>query len=122
MTLALALVGATLFGTGAYLLLKRDLFRVVAGIILISNAVTFFIVAAGLTRGAAPIYPLPEGRPVSDPLVQAMALTAIVITFGVTAVLLSLVYRVYTDDAAGRADPAAGERRGDRPPGEDERC
>jgi multicomponent Na+:H+ antiporter subunit C len=90
---------------------------VVAGIILISNAVTFFIIAAGLTRGAAPIYPLPEGRPVSDPLVQAMALTAIVITFGVTALLLSLVYRVSTDGAGpGREERAADERRDGRAP------
>jgi len=120
MTLALALVGAILFGTGAYLMLKRDLFRVVAGIILISNAVTFFIVAAGLTHGAAPIYPLPEGRPVSDPLVQAMALTAIVITFGVTALLLSLVYRVYSEGAAvDRDDLLADERHDGRAPERD---
>jgi multicomponent Na+:H+ antiporter subunit C len=50
---------------------------------------------AGLDRGAAPIYPLPESGEVADPLVQAMTLTAIVITFGVTALLLSLIYRVY---------------------------
>jgi multicomponent Na+:H+ antiporter subunit C len=96
MTVLFALIVAILFGTGAYLTLKRDLIRVVGGIILISNAVILFIVAAGLTRGRAPIYPLPEGEPVSDPLVQAMALTAIVISFGITALLLSLVYRVYT--------------------------
>ena len=120
MTLTLALVGATLFGTGAYLMLKRDLFRVVAGIILISNAVTFFIVAAGLTQGAAPIYPLPEDRPVSDPLVQAMALTAIVITFGVSALLLSLVYRVYTAHEAADGEQRGGDEWGDgRPPGEE---
>ncbi len=96
MIVLFALVVAILFGTGAYLMLKRDLIRVVAGIILISNAVILFIIAAGLTRGRAPIYPLPEGEPISDPLVQAMALTAIVISFGITALLLSLVYRVYT--------------------------
>ncbi len=96
MIVLFAIIVAILFGTGAYLTLKRDLIRVVGGIILISNAVILFIVAAGLTRGRAPIYPLPEGEPISDPLVQAMALTAIVISFGITALLLSLVYRVYT--------------------------
>jgi multicomponent Na+:H+ antiporter subunit C len=40
--------------------------------------------------------PICDGDTVSDPLVQAMVLTAIVISFGVTALLLSLVYRVYT--------------------------
>jgi multicomponent Na+:H+ antiporter subunit C len=50
------------------------------------------LIASGLTRGAAPIYPL-DGR-VSDPLSQAMALTAIVIGLAVTALLLVLVLRV----------------------------
>ena len=43
--------------------------------ILISNAANLFIMAAGLSRGREPIYPLPEGRTISDPLVQAMTLT-----------------------------------------------
>ena len=94
MTLLLALSVAVLFGAGAYLLLQRDLVRDAAGLVLVSNAVTLFLMAAGLTRGAPPIHPLPPG-PVSDPLVQAMTLTAIVINFGVTALVLALVYGVY---------------------------
>ena len=96
MTLLAALTIAVLFGSGSYLLLKRDLVRVVAGAVLISNAVNLFIILAGLSRGAAPIYPLPTVGPVSDPLVQALTLTAIVITFGISALLLSLVYRAYS--------------------------
>ena len=92
MTLLLALAAATLFGTGAYLLLDRDLVRVVLGIVLVSQAAVLTLIASGLTRGAAPIYPLDE--PVSDPLSQAMALTAIVIGLAVTALLLVLVFRV----------------------------
>ena len=120
MTLILALAVAVLFGSGAYLILKRDLIRVVIGMVLISNAANLFIMAAGLTKGAAPIYPLPEGESISDPLVQAMTLTAIVISFGVSALLLSLVYRVYTshlsldlDDlsAAEEREEAAAERQ-----------
>jgi multicomponent Na+:H+ antiporter subunit C len=95
MILLLSAVVATIFGAGCYLLLKADLIRVVAGLVLISNAANLFIMAAGLTRGREPIYPLPEGQEISDPLVQAMTLTAIVISFGVSALLLSLVYRVY---------------------------
>jgi multicomponent Na+:H+ antiporter subunit C len=93
MKLVFALAAASLFGTGAYLLLNRDLVRLVLGIVLISQASTLTLIAAGLTRGAAPIYPLPEGE-VSDPLSQAMALTAIVIGLAVTALLLVLVLRV----------------------------
>lgn len=98
MILLFALAVAILFGTGAFLLLKSDLIRVVAGVIMISNAANLFIMAASLFRGTAPIYPLPEGAVVSDPLVQAMVLTAIVISFGVTALLLCLVYRVFVVD------------------------
>jgi multicomponent Na+:H+ antiporter subunit C len=92
MTLVFALAAATLFGAGAYLLLERDLLRVVLGIVLVSQAAVLTLIASGLTRGDAPIYPLDE--PVSDPLSQSMALTAIVIGLAVTALLLVLVLRV----------------------------
>lgn len=97
MILAFALVVAVVFGSGAFLVLQRDLMRVVVGIVLISNSASLFIVAAGLTQGAVPILPIPggTGASVSDPLVQAMALTAIIITSSVTALLLSVVYRLY---------------------------
>jgi len=90
--LAFALAAATIFGVGAYLLLHRDLVRVVLGVVLISQAAVLTLIASGLTRGAAPIYPLTE-RSVSDPLSQGMALTAIVIGLAVTALLLVLVLR-----------------------------
>lgn len=93
MKLAFALAAATIFGTGAYLLLHRDLVRLVLGVVLISQAAVLTLIASGLTRGAAPIYPLTE-RNVSDPLSQGMALTAIVIGLAVTALLLALVLRV----------------------------
>ena len=95
MTLVISLVIAVIFGSGAYLVLQRNLIRVVIGMILISNASILFIIAAGLSRGRPPIYPIPAGVDVSDPLVQAMALTALVISSSVTALLLSLVYRLY---------------------------
>lgn len=96
MTLILSLAVAVLFGAGSFLMLKRDLVRVVVGMMLISNAANLFIMSAGLSRGRAPIHPFPETATVSDPLVQAMTLTAIVIGFGTSALVLGLVYRVYT--------------------------
>ena len=95
MNVLFSFVVATLFGVGVFLLLKRDLFRVVMGMILISNAAILFTVAAGLSRGDAPILPIAEGAIISDPLVQALALTAIVINFGVTVLLLVLLYQVW---------------------------
>jgi multicomponent Na+:H+ antiporter subunit C len=90
-----ALVVSVIFASGTYLLLQRDLLRVVVGIILISNSATLYIMVSGLGQGAPPIYPFGTGESVSDPLVQAMALTALVIGFGVAALLLAMVYRLY---------------------------
>ena len=112
MTLLIAVVIAVLFGCGAMLMLRRDLIRVVAGIILLGNAANLFIMAAGLSRGAAPIYPIPADGRVSDPLVQAMTLTAIVISFGVSALLLSLVYRVYVTYRSVDQDELARAEQG----------
>jgi multicomponent Na+:H+ antiporter subunit C len=106
--LAFALAAATLFGTGAYLLLNRDLVRVVLGVVLISQAAVLTLIASGITRGAAPIYPLAERTP-SDPLSQAMALTAIIIGLAVTALLLVLVLRVVRAYESRELDEVAGE-------------
>lgn len=95
MTFAISLAISVIFGAGAFLILQRNLVRVVVGMILISNSAILFLIAAGLSRGRPPIYPLPEADPVSDPLVQAMALTALVISSSVTALLLGLAYRLY---------------------------
>lgn len=95
MNLFLSLVVAILFGAGATLLLKPDLFRVVVGLALISNAASLTLMASGLRRGQAPILPLVPGEPVADPLTQAMTLTALIIGFAVTSLLLAMAYRVY---------------------------
>lgn len=95
MTLFFAATVGVLFGSGAYLLLKPDLFRIVVGIVLVANAANVTLIASGLTRGRSPILPF-GGETASDPLVQAMTVTAIVIGMAVTALLLSLAYRVYT--------------------------
>jgi multicomponent Na+:H+ antiporter subunit C len=91
--LAFALIAAVLFGSGSYLLLQRDLVRVVGGIALISQAAAVTLIAASLTRGRAPIAPDP-GQPVSDPVPQALVLTALVIGLATLALLLALVHRV----------------------------
>lgn len=94
MTFLTAAVIGVLFGSGAYLMLKADLFRVVVGVVLVSNAASLALMGASQSRGRAAIYPL--GGDSSDPLTQAMTLTALVIGFAVTALLLGLAYRVST--------------------------
>jgi len=108
MTLVFALAVGVLFGTGAYLLLSRDLVRVVFGVAVISHASVLTLMASGLTRGGAAIYPL-AGRTVSDPLAQAMALTAIVIGLAVTALLLALALRVVVAYRSQELDEVAEE-------------
>ena len=108
MNLIFALAVAVLFGTGAYLILSRDLVRVVLGVVVISQAATLTIIASGLTRGVAAIAP-PVGEAVSDPLAQAMALTAIVIGLAVTSLLLVLVLRVVRAFHSPQIDELAEE-------------
>lgn len=93
MILLVSLCVAVIFGSAAYLMLKRDLIRVITGMILLGNGANLFIMAAGLRQGRAPF--VGSEYETSDPLVQAMTLTAIVISFGVATLVLSLVYRVY---------------------------
>lgn len=93
MNLAFAAAAAVLFGSGAYLLLKRDLVRMVAGIMLISQCALVTIIGSSLSRGRAAIGVRP-GEEVSDPLPQALALTALVIGLATVALLLALVHRV----------------------------
>jgi multicomponent Na+:H+ antiporter subunit C len=108
MTLVMALTAAILFGVGARLLLRRDLLRVVLGVTLISQAATLTLMASALRFGDAPILPVPV-LSMSDPLSQAMALTAIVIGFASAALLLVLVLRVATAFHSRELDEVAEE-------------
>ncbi|GAB3663174.1 hypothetical protein GCM10027591_14180 [Zhihengliuella somnathii] len=90
----LLLVMAVLFATGIYLLLERSLTRVLLGILLVGNAVNLLIIIAGGPAGIAPLYEKDiPAEEYADPLPQALVLTAIVITFAVTAFMLALIYR-----------------------------
>jgi multicomponent Na+:H+ antiporter subunit C len=121
--LVLSVAVAALFGAGAFLVLERDLVRVVAGTLLMSQSANLFLMASGLTRGEAPILPLDDPAAVSDPLAQALTLTSVVITFGVAALLLGLVLRVHATHGTidigeiGSAE-AEEERREDEPGGD----
>lgn len=91
--LTLVLTSSVLMTAGVYLLLERSLTRVLIGIILISNGINLAFLVAGGRAGGAPIVGVTEPDEMSDPLPQAMVLTAIVITLGITAFLLAMAYR-----------------------------
>lgn len=90
--MTLALVVGGLYAVGTYLLLQRTLTRIVIGIALLGHGANLVLLASG-QPGAAPIVGENPPSRFADPLPQALALTAIVITFGVAAFLLTLAYR-----------------------------
>jgi len=91
--LVLLVVIAVLFAGGVYLLLERSLSRVLIGIILMSNGANLFMLVVGGPPGGAPIVGITPEEQMSDPLPQAMVLTAIVITLGMIAFILAMAYR-----------------------------
>lgn len=95
MPLALLLVMIVLYAAGVYLLLDRSLTRVLLGFLLVGNATNLLIFLTSGSFGSAPIYGEAEPGEMSDPLPQAFILTSIVITFGVSAFILALIYRAW---------------------------
>lgn len=91
-----------LFMVGTYLMLTRSILRVVIGIVLLSHGAHLLLLTmAGLKEGMPALVDQAEWA-YTDPLPQALILTAIVISFGMTSFSLALAYRLYnvhkTDD------------------------
>ena len=100
MTLLLLVTAGLLCACGSYLLLGRQLSRVVIGIALLGHGVNILLVLSG-GDGGDPAFVGGDIAQFADPLPQALVLTAIVITFGVIAFLLALAFcswRVTADD------------------------
>jgi multicomponent Na+:H+ antiporter subunit C len=95
MSLLLAFGVAALFACGTFLLLQRRLSRIIIGIGLLGHGANLLLVTSGGPGGAPPIIGTSDGKKFADPLPHALALTAIVITFGITALLLALGYRAW---------------------------
>ncbi len=108
MVLIMSFIVGVLFGGGVYLMQYRSLVRIILGLVLIAHAVNLgiFIMGDGFVRGNPAFIPPGEEAPPavwSDPLPQALVLTAIVISFGITAFMLALAYR--TAQTVGTDDP-----------------
>jgi multisubunit Na+/H+ antiporter MnhC subunit len=85
---------AALYAAGIYLMLERSMTRVLLGFLLVGNATNLLIIVVAGRAGVAPI--VEDGvtaAEMTDPLPEAFILTAIVITFGVSAFLLALIHR-----------------------------
>jgi multisubunit Na+/H+ antiporter MnhC subunit len=99
----LALLFGVLLAAACYLLLARSLPRMILGLLLLGNAANLAIIAAGRVLGTAP--PLVErgaealAAGASNPLPQALVLTAIVISFGLTAFVMVLAWATWRSEA-----------------------
>ncbi len=106
MIVMLAFVIGGLYAAGLYMMLRRSITKLIIGLSLLSHASNLLIfTTGGLVPARPPI--IPDGateiiKPFADPVPQALVLTAIVISFGVTAFALVLLHRTYltigTDD------------------------
>jgi len=107
MSALLAMLIGCLYAAGVYLMLRRSLFKLILGLVLLSHGANLLIfTAGGLVRAQPPIIApgeldLPANSP--DPLPQALILTAIVIGFSVLAFALVLFHRAY--QTIGSDDP-----------------
>ena len=93
MTVLFAFAAALLFATGTWMLLQRRLSRILIGVGRVGHGANLLLLTSGGPGGSAPIIGTGDPADFSAPLPQALALTSIVITFGVTAFLLALGYR-----------------------------
>lgn len=114
MATVLALVIGGLFAAGFYSILRRSMIRIVIGLMFLSHAANLLIfTSSGIVRGNPPLLKAMGTIPqtYADPLPQALTLTAIVISFGLTAFTLVLLLSVYktsktsdTHDMRGSAE------------------
>ncbi len=119
MSVLLAFTAAALFSIGTWLLLQRRLTRIIVGLGLLGHGTNILLLTSGGGGGLPPVIGTGDANEFADPMPQALALTAIVITFGVTAFLLAMAYRswqlthddVVADDLEDRL--IAADRRRD---------
>ena len=130
--LTMAVTVAVLYAVGFYLLLSRSLMRVLIGVVVLGHASNLLLQLAGGPPARPPIIGT-DPAAMADPLPQALALTAIVITFALTTFLLALGYRSFVlvghdevqDDVEDRrigrqkADPVGLESDGSDDPDDD---
>jgi len=106
-SLILVLVGV-LVAVATYLILSKQLLRVIFGTAVLSHAAHLLILTmGGLKKGDVPLLEESEG-PYTDALPQALILTAIVISFAVTAFVLVLGYRAYKTNGSANFDELRG--------------
>ncbi len=105
----IAIVTGVLFACGTYMVLSKRFLKIIFGTSMLTNGTLLFLMTMGkLQRGEAPIIGAYSAS-LSDPLPQALILTAIVINFGITAFALVLAFQAYRRLGSDNVDEITGE-------------
>lgn len=107
MELLIAIAVGALFGIAIFQILRRNVIRSAIGVILLGNAINLFLLSTGAYNGLAAAYTDAAGQR-SDSLPQALVLTAIVISMGGLAFILSMLYIVSARYKTSDLDEVAG--------------
>lgn len=97
MEFVMAIVVGILFMAAVYLILSRSILKIILGTGLLSHGAHLLLLTMGGLGGTSPPVVADGVTDYADPLPQALILTAIVISFGVTAFILVLAYRTYSE-------------------------
>ncbi|TFC89025.1 Na(+)/H(+) antiporter subunit C [Cryobacterium sp. TMT1-21] len=121
-SLTLVIVMAVMYAAGVYIMLERSLTRVLIGFVLVGNATNLLIFIMSGRPGSSPII-TGTARDLSmvDPMPQVLMLTAIVINFGITALLLALIYRSWWLAQLGDEGDNLTDEHATEAPGQNER-
>ncbi|MGP7816295.1 Na(+)/H(+) antiporter subunit C [Niallia sp. 01092] len=113
MEILMAVIIGILFTCATYLMLSKSLLRIIIGTGLLSHGVHLLLLTmGGLKKGAAPLLDQ-HASSYTDPLPQALILTAIVISFGVTSFFLVLAYRTYQELGTDNLEKLRGKKEHD---------
>jgi multicomponent K+:H+ antiporter subunit C len=103
---------------GVYLILRRHSFPVIIGTIFLSYAVNLFLFATGRLVIDKPPIITPGAAAYTDPLPQALVLTAIVISFGMTALMVVLALRAFLQTGSDQVEEERPRASEGHPPDE----
>jgi len=105
----MALAIGVLFTAGVYLILSKSLLRIILGTSLLTHGVHMLLLTMSkLKTGAAPLLG-EKADAYIDPVPQALILTSIVISFGVTSLFLVLAYKAYQKLKTDNMEELRGE-------------
>lgn len=113
MEILMAVVIGILFMCATYLILSKSILRIIIGTGLLSHGAHLLILTMGGLKGGAPPILTQTDAVFTDPLPQALILTAIVISFGVTAFFLVLAFRTYQELGTDDMDQLRGSEAND---------